>query len=179
MNITSRVQLVELMKHLGLPLIACECGVAEGIWSTELMSLGLKKLYLVDIWDNIPSIQGCASFDQTWHDINYARVKSLFEYDERVVILKGLSYKMAAKIDDETLGMCYLDADHTYEGVKADIHSFYPKLVTGGILAFHDYYIGSGYGVHAAVQEFTKGEGIFELPESGEPSHLGAYFIKK
>jgi len=180
MKIDTRVKLVELMKHLNLPLVAVEVGVAEGIWSTELFSLGLEKLYLIDIWENEPSIPGCASFEQAWHDKNYKEVKDRFKDKEGVVMLRGLSFDMAEKIKDESCGLVYIDADHSYEGVKSDIESFFPKLVKGGIMAFHDAK-NPCYGVGEAVKEFADKNGltVHELIEDGNQDNIGAYIIKK
>jgi tetratricopeptide (TPR) repeat protein len=33
----------------------------------------------------------------------------------------------------------FIDGDHTYEGVRQDIIDYYPLLVSGGIMMFHDY----------------------------------------
>jgi predicted O-methyltransferase YrrM len=44
-----------------------------------------------------------------------------------------------AKEWDEPLDMLYLDGNHSYEGVLADVDAWYPHLLVEGILAFHDY----------------------------------------
>ena len=179
MEIKSRTELVELMKHLNLPLVAAEIGVAEGIWSSELWSLGLKKLYLVDIWENVPFIDGCASFDQEWHDKNYLEVKERFFQNPNVVILKGFSHKMANEIPDESLGMVYIDADHSYHGSKADLNVWSKKVAKGGIIAGHDY-LNPNYGVNRAVQEFTRNEVEVHILEREEGiENAGFYFIKQ
>lgn len=180
MKIDSRVQLVELMKELKLPLIAVECGVAEGIFSKELLQMGIETLYLIDIWENVPFIPGCASFEQSWHNTNFEDVKEKFQDNLNVIILKGFSYKMAERIPDGSLGLAYIDADHSYDGVKSDINVFLPKLVQGGIIAFHDY-ANLGYGVGMAVIEFASRNNIavHELREDGNVNNIGAYFIKQ
>jgi hypothetical protein len=181
MEIYSRTQLIELMKHLELPLTAAEVGVAEGIWSTELMGLGLDRLYLIDIWERVPFIAGCASFSQEWHDKNYNEVLERMKgYGDKVVVLKGFSYKVANEIPDESLGLVYVDGDHTRLGCHADIEVYYPKLVKGGIMAFHDYG-NKDYGVFDAVETYTQINKlqIHRLPETGDPSHLGCYFFKQ
>lgn len=178
MEIQSRVELVELMKHLKLPLVAAELGVAEGIWATELYSLGLDKLYLVDVWEQHTELVGCASLDNIWHENNYLDVLRRFRDKPNVILLKGLTKEMANHIPDNSLGLCYVDADHSYYGVMEDLETYYPKLVQGGIIAVHDYE-NLGYGVNRAVKEFTKGEGIVVLKEGPDTSNWGAYFIKK
>lgn len=179
MEIKSRTELVELMKHLQLPLIAAEIGVAEGIWSSELYALGLEKLYLVDIWENVPFLDGCANFDQKWHDKNYEEVKERFRGNENVITLKGFSHKMANFVPDESLGMIYIDAAHDYHSVKSDLKSWMPKLVKGGICAGHDY-LNPNYGVNRAVQEYTRNEyRVYILEEEQGQENAGFYFIKE
>jgi methyltransferase family protein len=180
MKIETRASLIELMKHFHLPLVAAEVGVAEGIWSIDLLQQGIEKLYLIDIWERVPFIEGCASFDQEWHDKNYdSVVERTKPYKEKVIILKGFSYKMANQIPDESLGLVYLDAAHDYNGVKADIEIYWPKLVTGGILAFHDY-ANPEYGVWRAVKYFAHDNEreINMLKEDGELVNIGCYIRK-
>lgn len=62
----------------------------------------------------------------------------------------------AAKLFPENhFDLIFIDADHSYEAVKADIEAWWPKLKVGGILCFHDYdHNGRSWpGVHDAVHE--------------------------
>ena len=181
MEIKSRTQLVDLMKELKLPLIACECGVAEANYSLELLQAGIEKLYLIDLWETMPFIPGCASFDQSWHDKNYNDViEKTKGYGDKVVILKGFSHKMVEQIQDESLGMVYEDSNHMYDGVKSTIQLFLPKIIKGGIFAFHDF-ANEGYGVGRAVTEYFSviNTEIHELIEDGDINNIGAYIIKQ
>ena len=56
---------------------------------------------------------------------------------------------------DESLDAIFIDADHGYESVKADILAWMPKVKTGGILAGHDY-IRTYNGVIKAVDEIIQ-----------------------
>lgn len=177
MEINTRSDLPKLLDAFQLPRRVCEVGTAEGIFSTEMFNWGLEKLYLVDIWEKVPFIDGCASFEQEWHDTNYKQVMDLFGDKPNVVILKGFSYKVATEIPDGSLGLVYIDADHTYQGCKADIQVYWPKLIIGGIMAFHDFG-NPHYGVNRAVQEFTQNNGINILIEDGKEENIGSYIRK-
>jgi hypothetical protein len=163
-------------------MLGAEVGVAEGRFSRELLDAGLEMLYLIDIWERVPFIRGCASFEDKWHTDNHEMVKTSLSKEiesGKAVLLKGFSYKMADYIPDESLGLVYLDGDHLYEGVRSDINSFLPKLVKGGILAFHDY-ANPDYGVRQAVDDFTKGgHGVQMIEEDGSIENVGAYIIKQ
>lgn len=49
--------------------------------------------------------------------------------------------------------MIFLDAMHTYEDVKADIERWWPRVLPGGLMAFHDYGHDHFPGVKQAVDE--------------------------
>jgi hypothetical protein len=73
---------------------------------------------------------------------------------------------MSSAVIDGELDFVYLDADHTYEAVKADIAAWWPKVRVGGTLGGHDYIgierFGVTFGVIRAVDEFVKSLGIAE-----------------
>ncbi len=39
---------------------------------------------------------------------------------------------------DKPVGFLFIDGDHSYEAVKTDFEKWYPKVIDGGIIAFHD-----------------------------------------
>lgn len=65
---------------------------------------------------------------------------------------------------DLEVDLLFIDGDHHYAGVKADIEGWTPKVVVGGIVAFHDYAPTSFHlqklpmleGVRRAVSEWQE-----------------------
>ena len=53
---------------------------------------------------------------------------------------------------DRSLDLVFIDGDHSYGAVKADIEAWWPKVKFGGVLAGHDYR-GKFAGVCKAVNE--------------------------
>lgn len=177
MKIKYRHELIKVVEHFGLPKTVAEVGVAEGRFSEEMFAWGLDALFLIDIWEPMPFIDGCASFDEEWHEANYKRVLELFSDKENVAIMKGFSHKAAKNIDNESLGLVYIDGDHTYQGCKSDIKTWWPKLVPGGIMAFHDYK-NPAYGVNRAVIEFRGEDNVNIIEENGSYENIGAWIRK-
>lgn len=66
----------------------------------------------------------------------------------------------AAKLMDNDLFFVYINADHSYESVKADIEAWWPKVKEKGVLCGHDYGNGETPGVKQAVDEFASKFGL-------------------
>ncbi len=70
--------------------------------------------------------------------------------DDCAIILAP-SVKAARFIPDGACYMVFLDAEHTRDAVLADIRAYLPKVMPGGIMAGHDYFVFPG--VRQAVHE--------------------------
>jgi hypothetical protein len=169
----------DLKQIINFDLPTVEIGVAEGLFSRDILSWGSPKHYMVDAWQSVPNATGDIASDQSWHDRNLDNVKILTSpYGEKAVILKGFSGEMADKVENNSVGFIYVDGGHAYHVVKQDILKWYPKLVSGGIMAFHDF-LHHGYGVGQAVKEFCHANKIqWHLIPDISDAHAGAYFYK-
>ena len=58
---------------------------------------------------------------------------------DRRVVLRGTTTEVIDEIDDESLDVAYVDADHTLRGIAIDLIRTYPKVRRGGILGGDDY----------------------------------------
>ncbi len=141
-------------------------------WPTQL-----ETLYMVDRWQCVPEQKGDASSLQTWHDANYAAARDRVKpFGSRPVFLIGDTVEQAKYVEDFSLNLVYVDADHSYRGVMRDIIAWYYKLKNRGIMAFHDYE-NPCYGVRLAVTEFcnTRNIKIYPIPEE-HSNDAGAFF---
>ena len=179
MDVKHRIELVQLLKELGLPLVAAEVGCAEMLFSRDLISAGLDKLYLIDNWGEIIGQKGDGGFNQDWHDKNFKEgMERVAPYMSKIRVLKGMSTDMAKEIPDGELSLCYLDADHSYMAVMKDLFSFFPKVVHGGIIASHDA-LNEDYGVKKAFEDFCRGKYEIKIIPENSIYDASAYFIKK
>lgn len=74
-----------------------------------------------------------------------------------VRVLAMTTLEAATKVPDDEFDFIFIDADHAYESVKADIQAWLPKVKSGGILAGDDYTFGS---VSSAVHELLGRDNI-------------------
>jgi predicted O-methyltransferase YrrM len=104
-----------------------------------------NTLFAVDPWENCPRCEFEAFMrDGGWLD--------------HITIVQARSVDAAKKFDDDTVSLCFIDAWHDYESVKADIGAWWPKVKAGGVLMGHDYE-DKHYGVREAVDE-KFGDGV-------------------
>lgn len=168
------------LRGLNNPVVA-EVGVAFGSLSRFLLQHhpGLR-LVMVDNW--LPELERPRHYRAT-RDSNAHltpekaqthrgwSMQVADDYAGRTIVLEGDSAKMAFKVDGESLDLCFVDADHSYEGVRRDLVAWYPKVRRGGWISGHDYANNDPRfdfsGVKRAVDEFTAEHGLeVELGEN-------------
>ena len=96
---------------------------------------------------------------------DYFRVaqNSTFFAQDRAKIIRKPSNEAARDIQDNFLDLVFIDADHSYEGCKADIEAYYGKVKPGGIISGHDYANNAwkfGPLVKKAVDEFVASKAL-------------------
>lgn len=75
--------------------------------------------------------------------------------------LQGDSGKMAS-VWTKKIHVLFIDGDHSYEGCKADIDSWYPHMAKDGVMLFHDC-DASSPGVVKAVEEFVASHDVKDV----------------
>jgi hypothetical protein len=78
-----------------------------------------------------------------------------------IVYLINLSSEQAVAGWHQSIGLLWIDGDHSYEGAKKDFELWSPFVVTGGRIAFHDS-TDPSIGPYHVVREATE-SGEFEL----------------
>ena len=58
---------------------------------------------------------------------------------DRINVMETPSVNAASQFNDGALDAVFIDADHSFDAVKADIAAWLPKVKRGGILAGHDF----------------------------------------
>lgn len=149
-------------------VIGAEIGIWKGTMSARLLARPDLTLYMVDNWNGVPGLEACGfSDDDQIRNKATARVKTEFA-GNRAIILCADSVVAAELVPDLSLDFVFIDADHSYNGVKSDITAWLPNIKPGGFIGGHDYdnpRERNGKEVKHAVDEFAA--------EYGEPLELG------
>ena len=74
------------------------------------------------------------------------------------------SNKAAEQFADSHFDCVFIDMDHKYDSIYADIGYWYPKVKLGGYIAGHDYNEEVHPGVFRAVNELIRPKGMEVMP---------------
>jgi cephalosporin hydroxylase len=122
-----------------------------------------EKLVLIDPWAHIEDDSHAEAFvgrtGKTKMDRIFDGVVKKFETEiaaGQVALIRDFSVPALAQFTDQSISFAYVDGDHSYEGVSADLAALFPKMKRGGIMAFDDYHRRGwwGDGVIRAINEF-------------------------
>jgi cephalosporin hydroxylase len=134
--------------------ICAEIGVWRGEFSEQILRYNPKLLYLIDPWisqfDN-----RIYSIEQDKMDTVYDSVVQKFSQHKNVIIQRCFSTKI--NIDNSIFDWIYIDGDHSYISVLADLNFYFPLMRRGGYLCGDDYGWNDKYsngGPKRAVDEF-------------------------
>lgn len=153
--------LLEWLKDIPSP-VGAEIGVFAGELSRRLLQRQDLTLYLVDSWsaEHAPQYADSGDFHATLSQAKqdyYCQVtRQMVGFaGPRAKIVRKDSLEAAKDIPDASLDFVFIDADHSYEGCKADIEAWLPKVKPGGFISGHDYENTDfpKFGVKRAVDE--------------------------
>ncbi len=73
----------------------------------------------------------------------------------------------AGRFENESIDLLHVDGTHTYEAVRHDFDTWWPKLKPGGILLLHDSTVRhSDFGVWKLLEELRQSFATAEFPHS-------------
>lgn len=153
MEIKTREDFGKLFESLKKTGVGAEIGVQYGYFSSKIAEFYTGKLLCIDLWG-----------DENTYEI----AKKALSDESKFKLYRGDSLTLAEFIPNGSLDFAYIDANHHYKEVLADIEAWYPKVRSGGILAGHDYVKYQDIEVIEAVDDWCKKTG-YEIKLTSGP----------
>jgi len=97
--------------------------------------------FSVDTWKGSAEHQQETNvMNDTLYDLFLSNTKPI---QDHFTPIRKPSVEASKDFEDESIEIVFIDADHEYEPVKADIAAWLPKVRKGGLIAGHDYLLPS------------------------------------
>lgn len=135
-------------QFVGVPIVGVEVGTFRGQLAEYLLThMPDLTLVVVDSWgaaetnspyyktDDPHSLMDAGEHNVVYNDC----CERLKQFGERAKIIRKPSLDAASDFENAAVDFVFLDADHSYEGVQADLKAWTPKVKPGGLMSGHDY----------------------------------------
>lgn len=146
------------LNNLGLKGEFAEIGCAHGGFARTVLSQWKgKKYHMIDPWktqdadvyrERQPSPED--------YETQYQECAALAEEDKRVAVIREFSIPAAATFKKNQLDVAYIDGNHAYGQVMADMDAWWPKVKIGGIMGGHDFRTKTDEGWFCEVDSAVK-----------------------
>ena len=158
----------------GVTARVAEIGVCRGVLSRYLLErLPTLHLTMVDHWRAHEPGSDAYDFDAAHQQVcNLQTPEQVADnllaarwvasrFANRTELIRADSIEAAEMMDDHAFDLVFIDADHRYGSVVADIAAWASKVRPGGWLGGHDYGLpGLNGAVDRAADEFAAREGL-------------------
>lgn len=133
---------------------AAEMGVYKGNTAAIIAkALPNKRLHLFDTFEGLPELsKKDREFKKGEYSASLSEVKKNLRKYKNIIYYPGIFPETGKKCKQKFFSFVHIDFD-LYEGTKASLEFFYPRLSPGGIFLIHDY---PQVGIKKAIDEFLK-----------------------
>lgn len=152
--------------------VIAEVGVALGGFSEAILRTCRPRRFLaIDRFDlhELPALWGVPTTEHFGGRTHGEFYRDRFANEIRcgqLEVIEGDSAAAISSLPDCSVDLFYVDADHTYDGVRRDLEAIVPKVKPNGWIVMNDYIpaeIGLSnepYGVIQATNEFMIAQGL-------------------
>ena len=119
-------------------VLGAEVGIWRGYMSATLLCRPDVILFMVDSWLGIEGF-GEQYSPRVQVECKATAIANVGFAKTRARVMHESSKEAASHFKDGFLDFVFIDADHSYQGVKDDIGYWLPKVKKGGLLGGHDY----------------------------------------
>lgn len=162
----TRLDLAKYLISRKLTKQVVEVGTHRAVFASQFLEVWPGSIDGIDHWDIPPSYEYQASLlpdrGNTREDDLKVALKARDRFLPRLNLIRTFSQEVVAGYRNSSLDMVYLDGDHAYEAVLADLIAWFPKIRDGGIIAGHDVVccgeVNGGWsgGIQRAIEDFLK-----------------------
>jgi len=171
-NIVGHADLLEddidiLLKYSNSVDLCIDLGTFAGA-SAYIMSSVAKHVVTIDMFESILDTdihQYVKLFNDNPHYYTDVVIK-LYSLTNNITVLKGITHDFGRYF--RSVGVLFIDADHSYNGCKLDFDSWTDSVISGGHVIFHDYEKDS-FGVGKFTNELFN-NGTYEMVDKSTAS---------
>ena len=132
-----------------------------------------KTIHLFDVFDKMPpKHEGKDPLGKVFpHYTTIEEAQNVLADFDNIKFYKGLFKDTLKEVADKKFCFVHVDCD-LYDGAKDSCEFFYPRMVVGGVMMFHDYGTRNFPGIQLAVEEF-----FIDKPDLRVTNRFGSHHV--
>lgn len=150
-NLAAEVPEDQVIVELGSYMGKSTCWLAEG--SRRGRGAGVIA---VDAWNLMGNVDGKHRYASLETKQVFDEQLKTMDFWETIYAIQDFTAAVGRAYPRMDVGLLFVDADHSYEAVKADFEAWEPHLVERAVVAFDDYGTRKNPGVERFVRELAK-----------------------
>ncbi len=178
--LNNRLDMGKYLTQLGLVGKGVELGVFKGEFAEHTLKNWSGTLYLIDPWRPLCDEEYLDSSNHKNHQTAFSDTMNAIKgFENRAFMLRGLGHELVDLFEDNSLDYIYIDGNHSYDNVKADMEMWYPKLKFGGVFSGHDYLKIDWSSEHCQNVKHTllsNGKDRLIVPDWGDGEYIAGVF---
>ena len=126
--------------------VVAEIGTAQGEFAQAILdNAAPQRLHLIDPWEHQRDNDYVRDLNNVETAEQNARFRGVLRRfadpiaRKRVVVHRRYSIDAADGFEDGSFDFVYVDGNHSFDGVRADLAAYAPKIKPDGFLVGHDY----------------------------------------
>jgi predicted O-methyltransferase YrrM len=140
-------------RHFKPDFKLAEIGSFQGV-STMLFANLVDTVYSIDCYDyHVPPSGRIPEMDAMFIEAEKIFNDRIKDYNN-IIKIKKTSIEAAKDFEDNSLDAVYIDGEHLYDYIRADVQAWKDKIKDGGILCGHDYDHNHSMSIDKILREF-------------------------
>lgn len=160
--------------------VVVELGTNVGTTTEALAHCRIGSVSTVDVFEDVEKLEEgfwksryIESFKNNKH--TFESIKARLSKYGNVNVIKCLTAEASKSFIDSSVDVLFIDADHSYEGVKKDFNSWFDKVVEKGVILLHDVVDNGNFkGLYSFYKELKSDFRLIELPVT-QPTSVRAF----
>jgi len=150
MTLPPILALVDLIKNnIKSNYRMAEIGCFDGITTKEYLPLLHEyngHVHIVDWFYGNIGVEGVHKYDIE-NNVYNTFISNCKNFLDNITIHRGISSEKIKEIPDNSLDLCFIDADHRYNYIYEDIKLCLPKVKNNGIICGHDHDLNTSFNI--------------------------------
>ena len=147
--------------HVPIDQAIVEIGSFQGKSACYLAAKAVAHVYAIDAWGLPGNPTGRFGYADAFP--KFLAQVALMGFEDRITPIQGFGHKVATNWQGSSVGLLFVDGDHSAAAVKRDVLAWLPHLAVSAVVILDDLDTPKNPGVRVAAKTLSRTLGPFTV----------------